>query len=124
MSNSSKPKASWTPSFSYIGQLGTQTQVKTVEQSYLDGKALNDRLLRGEAADGDPLESVGGLEDEAPSDADLVAFALEAHLRDFIIKNLSQIPIDGNRLRLYVNAEGRGGKEYPTNVGPIRHSGH
>ena len=92
---------------------------KDREQSYLDGKALNDRLLRGEAADGDPLESVGGLEDEAPSDADLVAFALEAHLRDFIIKNLSQIPIDGNRLRLYVNAEGRGGKEYPTNVGPI-----
>jgi hypothetical protein len=84
-------------------------------QSYLDGKATHDRLLNGEL--GESAEN-GEIENE-PSDADLAAFALEAHLRDFIIENIGQIPIGGNKLRLYVDAQGRDGKEYPTGVGPI-----
>lgn len=96
--------------------VGNTEEGRNRRQSYLDGKAQHDRLVSGEDDDGDSLESMEG---EAPSDATIAAFALEAHLRDFIIENISQIPIDGNQLRLYVNAEGRGGKEYPTNVGPI-----
>jgi hypothetical protein len=92
---------------------------KDRRQLYLDGKALNDRLLSGEADEDDTEESPVDPEGPAPSDADLVAFALEAHLRDFIIENISQIPIDGNRLRMYVDAEGRRGKEYSTSVGLI-----
>ena len=87
-------------------------------QQYVDGKALNDRLLRGEADEDESREQDHPNGDE-PSDADLAAFALEAHLRDFIIENLPQIPVGGNKLRLYVDGEGREGKEYQTGVGSI-----
>ena len=44
---------------------------------------------------------------------------MEAQLRDFIVENISRIPIGGSHLRLYRNTEGRDGREYPTAVGPI-----
>ena len=46
-------------------------------------------------------------------------FALEAQLRDFLASNLASIPVDGKMLRLFVDAEGRDGVEYPSGVGPI-----
>jgi Endonuclease NucS C-terminal domain len=88
-------------------------------QTYLDGKALHDRFLSGELAEDSVSENGENPNEDQPSDADLAAFALEAHLRDFIIENIGQIPIGGNKLRLYVDAGGRDGKEYPTGVGPI-----
>jgi hypothetical protein len=96
-----------------------QTEIgEARRQSYLDAKALNERLLRGEPADED-TDSVPGTSDGGPVDTDLVSFALEAQLRDFIVKNLSRIPIGGRRLRVYTDATGREGREYPTGVGPI-----
>ena len=88
-------------------------------QSYLEGKAANERALNGEIdedeASGDAVSDDNG----NPLENDLAAFALEAHLRDFIIENLSQIAVSGTKLQLYVNSDGRSGKEYPTDVGPI-----
>ena len=48
-----------------------------------------------------------------------LAFGLEAQLRDFIAHNIGSIRIGGRTLRLYVDASGRNGIEYPTDVGPI-----
>jgi hypothetical protein len=84
---------------------------------YLDGKASNDQLL-GREVDEDETDEQSHPNGDGPSDAELAAFALEGHLRDFIIENLSQIPIGGNKLQLYVDANGKG-KEYRTGVGPI-----
>lgn len=47
------------------------------------------------------------------------SFALEYQLRDFIAQNLGAMPVEGKRLRLYVDPTGRDGVEYPTAVGPI-----
>jgi hypothetical protein len=47
------------------------------------------------------------------------SFALEAHLRDFIARNLDTIRHDGLRLNLYTDNNNRDGIEYPTDVGPI-----
>lgn len=44
-------------------------------------------------------------------------FPIEANLRDFLIQNLKTVK--DHKLKLFVNAEGRDGKEYPTEVGPI-----
>jgi hypothetical protein len=54
-------------------------------------------------------------EDEGPE----ACFALEYQLRDFIAQNLPTIPIEGRRLRLYVDPTGRDGIEYSTAVGSI-----
>jgi hypothetical protein len=89
-------------------------------QQYLDLKNQNDELLLGGVPDEDLVEegpASSGI--ETPTDADLSAFAMEAQLRDFIIENISQIPIGGCRMRLYVDGSGRSGREYPTGVGPI-----
>ncbi len=51
--------------------------------------------------------------------AELVSFALEGQLRDFMIANLSRIQVAGTHLRLYKDGSGRTGREYPTAVGPI-----
>jgi len=88
-------------------------------QSYLDGKALHDQLLSGEPDEDEIGEAEDNPNGDVPSDADLAAFALEAHLRDFIIENVSKIRISGNKLCLFVDGGGRNGKEYPTDVGPI-----
>jgi hypothetical protein len=46
-------------------------------------------------------------------------FSVESHLRDFIAQNIGVIKINGHPLRLYVDAHGRNGVEYPTEVGTI-----
>ena len=89
-------------------------------QQYLDLKNQNDELLRGGVPDEDLVEeSSAAAGEDAPRAEDLAAFALEAQLRDFIVENISQIPIGGRRLRLYVDDSGRSGREYQTGVGPI-----
>jgi hypothetical protein len=89
-------------------------------QSYLDKKALNEQLLRGEPPDEDALDDApNGSAIDQTNDTDPVAFALEGQLRDFIVANLSQIRISGSRLRLYTDSSGRDGVEYPTDVGQI-----
>ena len=62
--------------------------------------------------DGDP-----GTEDEQVEGE--LLFPVESHLRDFIAKNIDAITVNGHRLKLYVNENGRDGVEYPTDVGPI-----
>jgi hypothetical protein len=47
------------------------------------------------------------------------SFALEYQLRDFLAANIGTIPVNGHRLRLFVDATGRDGVEFPTAVGPI-----
>jgi len=47
------------------------------------------------------------------------AFGLEYQLRDFLAQNLASIPVNGRRLRVYVDPTGRDGIEFPTAVGPI-----
>ncbi|HEX5443820.1 MAG TPA: endonuclease NucS domain-containing protein [Pirellulales bacterium] len=54
---------------------------------------------------------------DPPSDE--LSFALEYQLRDFLAQNLGSIDVDGKHLRLFVDAAGRDGIEYPTSVGPI-----
>jgi hypothetical protein len=46
-------------------------------------------------------------------------FALERHLQDFIVKNISTLKFNSRNLSLYVDENGRDGKEYPTEVGKI-----
>lgn len=46
-------------------------------------------------------------------------FPVESHLRDFIANNIGAITVNGHRLKLYVDENGRDGVEYPTDVGPI-----
>ncbi len=48
-----------------------------------------------------------------------LAFPFESHLRDFIVKNLDSLRIDGKRLRLYIDDRGVSGVEYRTAVGII-----
>lgn len=58
--------------------------------------------------------------DEVPDDDDnQPAFSLEYQLRDFLASNLSTISINGKHLRLFVDATGRDGIEFPSAVGPI-----
>lgn len=46
-------------------------------------------------------------------------FALEHQLRDFLAENIETVQLDGRRLKLYVDATGRDGIEYSTDVGFI-----
>lgn len=81
---------------------------------YARQRARNDSLL-GAA----PEPPIHDQEPEVEEEEAFASFALEAHLRDFIIENLRQISIGSARLQLYVDTKGRDGKEYPTDVGPI-----
>lgn len=65
------------------------------------------------------VADVLGLEDESDESWDEAAFQFENQLRDFIAQNLGAIDIQGRRLRLFQDGEGRTGIEYPTPVGPI-----
>lgn len=47
------------------------------------------------------------------------SFGLEYQLRDFLAQNISAIPINGRRVKLYVDPTGRDGIEFPTAVGPV-----
>jgi hypothetical protein len=69
---------------------------------------------------GRSVEAVLGSEEEPTSDDPSEAtFALEKQLQDFLAQNLDVIPVDGKKLRLYVDATGRDGIEYETAVGRI-----
>lgn len=50
-------------------------------------------------------------------DGDSFLFPIEANLRDFLISNLNTVK--NSKLKLYIDSDGRDGKEYPTDVGPI-----
>jgi hypothetical protein len=66
------------------------------------------------------IDAVLGSENEEEDvEAEETSFALEYQLRDFIAQNISAIPVEGKRLRLYVDPTGRDGIEFPTAVGPI-----
>ncbi len=54
-------------------------------------------------------------EDERPE----TRFSLEYQLRDFLAENIESVPVNGMKLKLYVNPEGIDGVEYHTAVGPI-----
>lgn len=58
------------------------------------------------------------LDDDGES-AGEAAFGLEHQLRDFIAQNIESIPVDGRRLRLYVDPTGNDGVEFSTAVGRI-----
>jgi len=58
-------------------------------------------------------------EPEEISKEESLQFPLEAHLRDFIAKNLQSLQIDGKNLELYIDENGREGIEYLTEVGRI-----
>jgi endonuclease len=53
------------------------------------------------------------------SDFSEIGFALESHLRDFIVKNLNTIDVQGRKLRLYTGENGQSGVEFVTPAGII-----
>lgn len=55
--------------------------------------------------------------DEDEEESSSFLFPIEANLRDFLILNLQTIK--NSKLKLFVDENGRDGKEYPTGVGPI-----
>ena len=83
------------------------------------------RMIQPGTADSAAIRSVlGGAGDEAEEQEEAEAaadasFALEYQLRDFIAQNIETIPVNGRRLRLYVDATGKDGIEFSTAVGPI-----
>jgi endonuclease len=79
------------------------------------------RLIKPGVDSGPVVSEVLGpseLLDDAEADVSPI-FSLEYQLRDFIASNLSTISINGRRLRLYIDATGRDGVEFPSAVGPI-----
>ena len=62
-----------------------------------------------------PLTEGPQEDDELPE----AEFTLEYQLRDFLAQNLETIPVDGKKLRVYVDPSERDGVEFPTEVGPI-----
>jgi endonuclease len=61
------------------------------------------------------VETENGLESTEPD----MLFPVESHLRDFIAQNIQSLDVNGKRLKLYIDDEGRNGVEYPTDVGLI-----
>jgi hypothetical protein len=78
------------------------------------------RLLKP-GAEGAPeiIDTVLGSSEAENEDAAESVFTLEYQLRDFLASNLNTIAINGKRLRLFVDASGRDGIEFPTAVGFI-----
>ena len=69
---------------------------------------------------GTDVDSVLGLEDNEEGEEAVASFRLESQLQDFLASNLEQIPINGMKLKLYKDPDGKSGKEYETNkVGRI-----
>jgi hypothetical protein len=62
---------------------------------------------------------LGGASETEETETQGVTFGLEYQLRDFIAQNIGNISVEGTHLRLYVDATGRDGVEFPTAVGPI-----
>jgi hypothetical protein len=65
---------------------------------------------------GEILDEPEVLSEEGEEDA---YFGLESQLRDFLAQNLTTIPVNGQRLRVYVDPAGRDGVEFSTAVGFI-----
>jgi len=81
----------------------------TVRNRYINTKDKNEELLEfGEE------ESI-----EAEVEETDIYFELEFQLRDFIAHNLNSINLNGKRLSLFIDEQGRNGIEYPSGVGPI-----
>lgn len=77
-------------------------------------------MLPGAGVSQAAVESVLGEEAEVEENEFTEAsFGLEYQLRDFIAQNIGAIPVQGRKLRFYVDPSGRDGIEYPTAVGPI-----
>lgn len=57
--------------------------------------------------------------DRAEVVPDEIAFGLEYQLRDFLAANLNAVDVAGRKLKVYFDAAGREGIEFPTDVGPI-----
>jgi len=76
-------------------------------------------VARGSAVQRVDPGSVDTSVDPEPYLEELAAFALEAQLRDFMISQLPRLSVGGMSLRLFRDASGRSGREYPTGVGPI-----
>lgn len=82
---------------------------------FLQRLNLNEKRLKGEDSGvEDPDPTADESEAEEPS-----LFALEAHLRDFLARNLYRVQVKGVKLSLFKDEAGRSGVEYPTAVGPI-----
>jgi hypothetical protein len=65
------------------------------------------------------IDRVLGPDEISEDESEEAVFELEYQLRDFLASNLGTINIDGRRLRLYVDATGRDGIEFPSATGPI-----
>lgn len=81
-------------------------------------------LMPGNSVLAAGIQDILGTVDEVEDDNEEAetaeaAFGLEYQLRDFIAQNLEAIPVEGRKLKLYVDPTGRDGVEYPTAVGPI-----
>jgi len=87
----------------------TDTEIRMVRPEDGDSQAIKIFVV-------DPPTETPEEEEDSAGQA---AFGLEHQLRDFIAQNIESIPVNGRRLRLYVDATGRDGVEYPTAVGPI-----
>jgi hypothetical protein len=77
------------------------------------------RHVGGTVHDGRGESGAAADDDGEPYLEELASFALEGQLRDFLIGRLPRLTIGGMQLRLYRDAAGRSGREYPTDVGPI-----
>jgi hypothetical protein len=92
-------------------QFGNTPTGETNRRRYLQIKARYEAFLGGRGP-----ESAAETEGEGPSDSgQATEFALEAHLRDFLAKNLERIETG---LRLYASEE-RNGVEFPVDGGRI-----
>lgn len=64
-----------------------------------------------------PIQKIEENEEDEELDT---SFALESQLQDFLASNIERIPINGMKLKLYKDSDGRSGKEFATNeVGRI-----
>jgi hypothetical protein len=82
---------------------------------FLQRLRLNEKRLRGEDVGGEDPDMK---EDDSEADEPAL-FALEAHLRDFLARNLNKLQVASTALTLFKDHSGRSGVEYPTGVGPI-----
>ncbi|MDQ9168807.1 endonuclease NucS [Oxalobacteraceae bacterium R-40] len=75
--------------------------------------------LPNESIDPVRAASVFPEDDENAALDETAQFGLERQLRDFLADNIESIPINGKKLRLFVDPTGRDGVEFPTAVGFI-----
>ncbi|MFP5444331.1 MAG: endonuclease NucS domain-containing protein [Betaproteobacteria bacterium] len=88
----------------------TGTEIRLIHPGTANSASIESVL----GQDGSEDAVMGGSEDVGDA-----SFALEHQLRDFIAQNIESIPVNGRRLRLYVDATGKDGVEFSTAVGSI-----